>query len=63
MIEIEKEAFRLYSTNLWAIGIGDRPPQEVYYVANVHLKNLPQTNVIDDVTYFHPAQWYYDNLK
>jgi peptide/nickel transport system substrate-binding protein len=61
MTAIEKEAFRLYSTNLWAIGVGDRPAIEVYYVANVKLKNLPQENVIDDVTFFHPAQWYYED--
>ncbi len=59
MIEIEKEAFRLYSTNLWAIGVGDRPAIEVYYVANAKLQNLPQDRVIDDVTFFHPSQWFY----
>ncbi len=60
MVEIEKEAFRLYSTNLWAIGVGDRPAMEVYYVATTRLKNLPTDNVIDDMTFFHPAQFYFD---
>ena len=59
MIEIEKEAFALYSSNLWAIGVCDRPTIEVYYIANVKLQNLPQNNVIDDFTYFHPAQLFF----
>jgi len=59
MVEIEKEAFKLYVSQLMAIGISSRPPAEIYYVTNKKLKNVPP-KVMDDVTFHIPAQFYFE---
>jgi peptide/nickel transport system substrate-binding protein len=57
MVEIEKEAYRLFVDNLWAIGVLVRPEREVYYVTHNRYRNVPD-EVVDDVTYWHPASFF-----
>jgi peptide/nickel transport system substrate-binding protein len=59
MVEIEKEATKIYVTNLLAIGVMSRPKVEIYYVASKKLKNVP-AKLMDDVTYHIPAQFYFE---
>jgi ABC-type transport system substrate-binding protein len=59
MVEIEKEATKIYVTNLLSIGVMSRPKVEIYYVANKKMKNIPP-KLMDDVTYHIPAQFYFE---
>ena len=57
MVEIEKEAFKIYVENLMAIGVCSRPTVEIYYVTSNRFRNVPDL-VMDDVTFYNPASFY-----
>jgi len=59
MLDIEKEAARIYVGNLLAIGILSRPRMEVYYVASMKMRNIPP-KLLDDVTVHVPAQFCFE---
>lgn len=56
-LAIEKDAFALFAKNLLSIGVLSRSDREIFSVVSNRFRNVPDW-LLDDTTYWHPAQFY-----